>query len=152
MEVDTPFYKNGRDVFWESTGVYWSYWFIVLLYTVMLFLLWTFTLNVQVPHTYFLNSGSPGLLFSLRYTSLQWTAFMLMGTRVFILAALLTMVAFRDDYRCNTFWYVFAIIVVIIQVFVFASLSSFYATCNSDGKLLLNKPFTGPALRALIFF
>jgi len=133
MQIDTPFYKSGRDVFWKSTGVYWSFWGITLVYTILLFALWTTTMNVQVPHTYFLNAGSPGLLFSLRYTSLQWTAFMLMGTRIFLIAALLTMVAFRDDYRCNTFWYVIAIVIFLIQLFSFSALSHFYVTCNRDG-------------------
>lgn len=133
-ERDTAFIKNGRDVFAESQGVRWWFPVLILVYVALLFGQWVTMQNITIPHTRFVNPGAPGDLYSLRYSSFQAILLEVMGTRIFLAVAILMLMALRHSYAWNVFIMVCILLLVALQVFVFAGLSWEYAEHSKDGR------------------
>lgn len=134
MKGDTAFIKNGRDIFSESTGVKWWFPLLVFLYTALLFGQWVTMQNVTVAHTRFVNPGAPGELYSLRYSSFQAITLQVLGTRIFLILAVLALMALRRSYTWNLIMIVFIGILVAMQTFVFVALTYEYITHSRDGQ------------------
>ena len=129
---DTAFIKGGRDIFMESSDVYWWFFFLSVVYTGLLFGQWVTLLNIQVPYTYFANPGAPGDLFSLRYASVEAVTLVFVGTRIFLVMSILSLMAFRKSYGCNLFWITLVLLCAALQAFAFFSLTVQYARHAQD--------------------
>jgi hypothetical protein len=131
-QKDTAFIKGGHDMFIESPDIYWWFFILTIVYAILLFVQWVTMLNINVPHTYFANPGAPGDLFSLRYSSIQAVTLIFVGTRILLLMAILSLMAFRKSYGWNVFWLAIIIIFGALQVVAFVSLTVQYAQHSND--------------------
>jgi len=91
-------------------------------------------MNTSVPNTAF-KTLPGGPIHSLRYSSFQWTIFMLAGFKYFMYPAVNQMILYRRSRGCSIFWYAVIFSLVLINFFVVLGLARFYSSCNGQGQI-----------------
>lgn len=134
MSEDTPLYKDGEDIYEQSSSVYWWILALVLVYLGLLFGQWVTMLNISPTHTLYSNPAMPGILYSLRYTSRGALALEMIATRVFLVGAILCLIIWRRHRGWSIAWTVLLALCFLAQVFGFFALVGEYADYDKDGN------------------
>lgn len=124
-----------RDYFVSGNAWYWIIQVISPIYYLSTIAYMILLLNVVIIDTY-CEVYPCGAYFTLRFHSLQWIAVSLTGMRFLAFPLFAFAVVWRKDLGCTIFWFILFLIVVMLDVFAFLSLSRFYASCNG-----LNQPY-----------
>jgi hypothetical protein len=88
--------------------------------------------NVHVVDTVF-ESLPGGTYYTGRYISFVWYAIMLSCCRILVYPIVNATIMFRGSRGCSIFWYIWIVLLVLIDVLVIVGLGSQYGSCNANG-------------------
>lgn len=117
---------------YETTGL--SYFFDVwiIVFGLFYFASLALVLNYSTVHR---MQPVTGIIYSLRYTSLEWVLSFLGPMRLLFGAAVMLMVIFRKQRGCISFWFAVLLAFFILDIFVLAGWGMFYSNCNKQGEV-----------------
>jgi hypothetical protein len=133
---------KGNDIYTKRRAAYYFFMVLQIIYLAAILANFVLIMNATVKHTHTYENNN-GPLYSERYDSMYWFALMFSACRIFLFITLCSVLLYRktscccggrNNRYCSNFWIFLLLCFVVIDVFVLATLGSFFSGCNVPGN------------------